>query len=214
MVSIKESITSYKDFHVQLSYAGSPIPLPNYTQKSTGHKSTHLDVLENLPNYCRSFRSKFDIDVIKELLKLRYFNPCGRSKYPSQVLRFFLILRYTSNSASRFLKKYVPLPSNSLLRKLRSPSIDNYQPLQSLRELNCMCNDLAILLNEMHLQSQVAFDGHTLIGCNADMDMYQWRRKGGDGWSQVGPMFHLNLSVPHLRWGTNNIYPNTMPHLR
>ena len=112
----------------------------------SSHKLTHLDVLENLPNYCRSFRSKFDIDVIKELLKLRYFSPCGISKYSSQVLRFSLILRYTSNSAYSFLKKYVPLPSNSLLRKLRSPSIDNCQALQSLRDSNCIDNDIAILM--------------------------------------------------------------------
>ena len=39
------------------------------------------------------------------------------------------MLRYTSNSAYNFLKKYIPLPSNSLLRKLKSPSIDNCQAL-------------------------------------------------------------------------------------
>ena len=172
VASVKECITIYIDFRVQLSYEGSPIPLPNYIQESTGHKLIHLDALENLPNYCRNFHSKFDVDVIKELLKLCYFSPCGRPKYSSQVLRFSLILRYTSNSAYSFLKKYIPLPSNSLLRKLKSPSIGNCQALQALRDSNCIGNDIVILLDEMHLQSQVQFDGHTLIGCNADMDMY------------------------------------------
>ena len=50
--------------------------------------------------------------------------------------------------------------------------IDNSQTLQSLPDSNCIGNDIAILLDEMHLKSQVAFDGNTLIGCNADMDMY------------------------------------------
>ena len=82
------------------------------------------------------------------------------------------MLRYTSNSAYNFLKKYIPLPSNSLLRKLKSPSIDNCQTLQCLRDTNCIGNDIAIFLDEMHLQPQVQFDGQALIGCNADMAMY------------------------------------------
>ena len=82
-----------------------------------------------------------------------------------------LLLRYTSNSAYSFLKKYIPLPSNSLLRKLKFPSIDNCQVLQVLRDQNLIGNDIAILLDEMHLQAQVQFDGHTLIGCNADLEM-------------------------------------------
>ena len=85
-------------------------------------------------------------------------------------MRFSLLLRYTSNSAYSFLKKYIPLPNNSLLRKLKSPSIDNCQALQVLRVQNFIGNDIAILLDEMHLQAQVQF--HTLIGCNANLEMY------------------------------------------
>ena len=60
--------------------------LPNYIQETTGHKLTHLEVLE--PNYCRNFHSDFDVDVIKELLQLCcYYSPCGRPKYSSQVLQ-------------------------------------------------------------------------------------------------------------------------------
>lgn len=83
------------------------------------------------------------------------------------------MMRYKSNSAYTFLKKYIPLPSNSLLRKLKSPSIDNCQALQSLRDSNCIGNDIAILLDEMHLQSQVQFDGHTLIGVLIAMQIWK-----------------------------------------
>ena len=172
VADVKECITIYTDFQVKLTYEGSPIPLPSYNLNSTDHKLTHLDALEKLPNYCRNFDSKFDIDVIKELIHLRYFSPRGRPKYSSQVLRFSLMLRYTSNSAYNLLKKYIPLPSYSLLRKLKSPSIDNCQALKFLRDSNSIGNDIAILLDEMHLQSQVQFDGHTLVGCNADLEMY------------------------------------------
>ena len=53
-----------------------------------------------------------------------------------------------------------------------SPSTDNCQALQRLRDTNCIGNDIAILIDEMHLQPQVQFDGQTFIGCNADMVMY------------------------------------------
>ena len=172
LASVKECITIYTYFQVKLSFENSQIPLPSYIQNSTDHKLTHLDALENLPSYCRNFNSKYDVDVIKELIQLCYFSPRGRPKYSSQVLRFSLMLRYTSNSAYSFLKKYIPLPSNSLLRKLKSPSIDNCHALQFLRDSNFIGNDVAILLDEMHLQSQVQFSGHTLVGCNPDLEMY------------------------------------------
>ena len=172
LASVKECIAIYTNFHLKLSYDGSPILLPSYIQETTGHKLTHLDVLENLPNYCRNFHSDCDVDVIKELIQLCYYSPCGGPKYSSQVLRFSLMLRYTSNSAYNFNKKYIPLPSNSLLRKLKSPSIDNCQALHCLRDTNCIDNDIALLLDEMHPQPQVQFDGQALISCNADMAMY------------------------------------------
>ena len=172
LASVKECITVYTDFQVKLSYENSQIPLPSYIQNSTDHKLTRLDALENLPSYCRNFNSKYDVDVIKELIQLCYFSPRGRPKYSSQVLRFSLMLRYTSNSAYSFLKKYIPLPSNSQLRKLKSPSIDNCKALQFLSDSNFIGNDITILLDEMHLQSQVQFDGRPLIGCNADLEMY------------------------------------------
>ena len=172
VASVKECITIYKDFHVQLSYEGSPIPLPNYIQKSTGHKLTHLLMCSKI---YQTIVGVFAQSLILMLSK-NYLNfvILALAEYQSihPKFRFSLILRYTSNSAYSFLKKYVPLPSNSLLRKLRSPLIDNCQALQSLRDSNCIGNDIAILLDEMHLQSQVAVDGHTLIGCDADMDMY------------------------------------------
>ena len=43
VASVKECITIYIDFRVQLGYEGSPIPLPSYIQESTGHKLTKVE---------------------------------------------------------------------------------------------------------------------------------------------------------------------------
>ena len=114
-------------------------------------------MLTNLPNYCRSFKSKdFEIDVIRELIRLAYYSPKGRPKYSSNAIRFALILRYTSNSAYNFLKKYLPLPSETLLKNLKSNSVQAINALSGLRDNNLIGNDVVLLLDEMHIQQQVS----------------------------------------------------------
>ena len=82
---IKECISIDKAFHVTLSFEGSPVPLPEYIDRATGSKLTHLYLLENLPNYCRNVTSNFDIQVIKELLNICYIRPRGRPSSSVQI---------------------------------------------------------------------------------------------------------------------------------
>ena len=49
--------------------------------------------------------------VIKKLVNVSYYSPKGRPKYSSDVLKFALMLRYTSHSAYQFLSNFLPLPS-------------------------------------------------------------------------------------------------------
>ena len=170
---IKECISINKAFRVTLSFEGSPVPLPEYIDRATGSKLTHLYLLENLPNYCRNVTSNFDIQVIKELLNICYISPRGRPKYTANILKFALLLRYTSNSAYQLLNKYIPLPSQSLLRSLKSPSIDSCKALSTLRDNDLIGNDIVLLLDEMYLQPQVNFDRKTLIGCDQDLDLFK-----------------------------------------
>ena len=102
--------------------------------------------------------SDFDIQVIKEFINVCYISPRGRPKYTANIFKFALLLRYTSNSAYQLLKKYIPLPSQSLLRSLKSPSIDNCKALSALRDNDLIENDMVLLLDEMFLQPQVNFD--------------------------------------------------------
>ena len=84
IISVKECIYVDQSFHVQLSYDGIPLPLPEYIRQSPFYKVRSLNMLTNLPNYCRSFKSKdFEIDVIRELIRLAYYSPKGRPKYSS-----------------------------------------------------------------------------------------------------------------------------------
>ena len=96
--------------------------------------------------------SNFDIQVIKELLNICYISPRGRPKYTANILKVAHLLRYTSNSTYQLLKKYILLPSQSLLRSLKSPSIDNCKALSALRDNDLFGNDMVLLLDEMYLQ--------------------------------------------------------------
>ena len=64
-------------------------------------------------------------------------------------------MRYTSNSAYRYLKGFLPLPSYSLLRKLKSQKIDASKALCSLRDNLLYSDDVVLLLDEMYIQQEV-----------------------------------------------------------
>ena len=125
IAKVQECINIDSELRVKLSFEGLPIPLPEYIRNSANCKLTSLDMLTNLLNYCRNYsgsHDECDIEVIQELLKSTYFHRKGRPKYSHNTLRFALLMRYTSNSAYRFLKQYLPLPSETVLTQLKSPS--------------------------------------------------------------------------------------------
>ena len=108
LATVKECIHIDCDLHVQLSYEGVSLPIPGYICKQSG-KLHSLDLLTNLPSYCRNATCSYDVDVIKKLLSVFFYSPKGRPKYSSEVLKFALMLRYTSHSAYQFLSKFLPL---------------------------------------------------------------------------------------------------------
>ena len=125
VATVMECINISSDLHVKLSFEGFPIPLPNYISNSKGSKISNLDMLTNLPNYCRNITHNYDIEPLKDLLQLVHYSPKGKCKYSTRTLRFALQLRYTSNAAYNQLRQYTPLPSQRLLRCLKSDSIDS-----------------------------------------------------------------------------------------
>ena len=145
---------------------GCHIPPPSYIHLAEGSRLTSLDMLTNLPVYCRNAEGSCETNVIKELLQIQYYNPKGRPPYSNSVLRFALIMRYTSNSAYQYLKNFIPLPSNSLLCKLKSQTIDTTKGLVMLRDNLLFSDDAVLMLDEMYTQQQVQYDGRDLTGCN------------------------------------------------
>ena len=71
------------------------------------------------------------------------------------------------------MQRFLPLPSYSLLYKLKSHPIDTCKGLQSLRENSFFSNDTVLLLDEMYLQQEVQYDGRELTGCDSNLQMYK-----------------------------------------
>ena len=65
------------------------------------------------------------------------------------------------------------MPSERLLKKLKSHTIDNSKALCTLRNKLLIGNDVVILLDEMYLHTQVQFDGKSVIGCDGDLNMFK-----------------------------------------
>ena len=65
------------------------------------------------------------------------------------------------------------MPSERLLKKFKSHTIDSSKALCTLRNKLLIGNDVVIQLDEMYLQTQVQFDGKSVIGCDGDLNIFK-----------------------------------------
>ena len=65
IATIRECIHIDSNLHVKLSNEGCPIPLPGFIRSAEGCKLTSLDIITNLPAYCKNSESPYEINVIK-----------------------------------------------------------------------------------------------------------------------------------------------------
>ena len=91
-------------------------------------------MLENSPNYIRNFQETKNIPsgIINQLHEIRFKKPVDRPKYSVNLLRYALLLRYTSTQAYKLLLEQFPLPSLSLLKKLNKGGIE---PIKAVKVL-------------------------------------------------------------------------------
>ena len=68
---------------------------------------------------------------------------------------FALLLHYTFEQAYYFLLKTLPLPSISLLCKLKKGTIDSLKTLKFFLDSNQISKDITVMFNEMYLQKGV-----------------------------------------------------------
>ena len=82
------------------------------------------------------------------------YKPKGRKPYSSQLLRFALLVCYTSGQAYKLLLENFPLPSFSLLQKLKRGSVDALKACKCLYEAEEISQDVVVLVDEMYLKKK------------------------------------------------------------
>ena len=124
-------------------------------------------MLENFPSYLESQTENFSI--FDELRKRQVKKNQG---YFSEVIRYALLLRYTSLQSYKLLLDEFPLPFISLLNKIKEGNTDALKAAKLLIENSSISKDIVVLFDEMHLQKCVECCGGEVFDSNINNELY------------------------------------------
>ena len=164
-----------ESMHVKLFKCNLPLPLPEWFRSGNDCKLKRKSVLENFPAYISNFNCDSDHQgkILEELQQIKNYKKTGRPKYSSNILRFALVVRYTSRQAYKLLLEHFPLPSMSLLKKLKAGGIEPLKATKLLLQQNKIGKDIVLLADEMYLQKGMQYQGGKLIGSDEDGTLYK-----------------------------------------
>ena len=132
-------------------------------------------MLENFPNHIRNFQETENIpsDILNELQEIRFKNPVDRPKYSVNLLRYALLLRYTSTQAYKLLLEQFPLPALSLLKKLNKGGMEPIKVVKVLLDQGKIGEDVVLLLDEIYLKKDVQYQGGKLVGVDSEGNLFK-----------------------------------------
>ena len=169
---VKDAIKIDGQLHVELRFCDSSVPLPQWFTVGRNAKLTSFSMLHNFPAYLQNLSYKAD-SLLKELQERQHYSPKGRPPYSSEMMRFALHLRYTSGQAYKLLLEKFPLPSLSLLKRLKSGSLDILKAAKILREKGSITDDIVLISDEMYIKKSVQYAGGRYIGTDETGNLYK-----------------------------------------
>ena len=133
------------------------------------------EVNENFPSYVRNFFEvkKLPDDTLSELELIRYKKTVDKSKYSVNMLRYALLLRYTSVQAYKLMLEQFPLTSLRLLKKLTEGGIEPLKATKVLLEQRKIGTDVVLLLDEVYLQKYSQYQDEKLVGAVNEGNMHK-----------------------------------------
>ena len=172
---VTETIVVDKLLHVKLFKYSSPLPLPEFFRKRGNCLLKNKSVLENFPPYIRKYNAIKNIpeEILAELEEIRSKKPDGRPKFSANLLRYALLLYYTSSQAYQVLLQQFPFPSISLLKKLCKGGVEPLKVAKLLLEQDKIDKDVVLLLDEMYLQKDAQYQDGKVIGVDDDGIFYK-----------------------------------------
>ena len=119
-------------------------------------------MLDNIPPYLQSFKGKQN-QLLIEMGNQQHHKAKAHVPFSAELIRLALLLRYTSAQAYRLLQENFPLPSLSLLQKLRKGNFDAMKVCTYLRENGKLSNDITVMVDEMYLRKCVQYSAANLL---------------------------------------------------
>ena len=158
--------------HVQLQLSSKPVPLPSWFITDRNGTLTRYSMLENFPSYLAGY-SESENKIITEMNKIQHYSTKGCPLYFSDMIRFSLMLRYTSAQAYTLMMETLPLPAMSTLRKLQKGSVDALKEVKLLLDTGQISNDIIMIIDEMYLQKCIQYTGGEYLGSDDERNLYK-----------------------------------------
>ena len=171
--SLKECIRIDRDLNVKLQHNGIPLPLPEWFINGHNAKLTRVSMLENFPSYIKNMVSENSNSILKELEQKQHFKPKGRPSFSAEIIRYSLLLRYTSAQAYKLLLEKFPFPSFSSLKRIQKGDINSITAAKTLLDKGKLSKDVILILDEMYLQKGTQFHGGDYVGANENGELYK-----------------------------------------
>ena len=142
------------------------------------HNDFVVDIIVNLVDLVcwRIFQYILEIKVQTILAKMNYnkhYSLQGRPLFSASMIRYSLLLRYTSVQSYKLLLEQLPLPSFSLLRKIRSGGLDATKAVKLMLNMELVSSDCVFLVDEMYLQQGTQYDGGSYVGEDEEGNLYK-----------------------------------------
>ena len=129
-------------------------------------------MLVNFPPKMKSRGTEMNT-ILHELNSSQFHKPQGRPQYSASMIRYALLIRFTSCQAYKLLLGQLPLPSLSVLRKISTGSVDAIKAARLLLSKDCISSDCVLLIDEMYLQKSSQYHGGKLVGQDEDGNLYK-----------------------------------------
>ena len=126
-------------------------------------------MLKNFPVYLRTYADNHS-SIFEELLQYRFTK---KPIYSANIIRYSLLLRYTSIQSYKVSLQDFPLPSLSLLQKISSGTIDAVKCANALRIEGKISEDVCMIFDEMYLQKRQEYFWGEMIGCDDEGELYK-----------------------------------------
>ena len=120
---VQEAIKISNDMHMYLQIQANPVPFPQWFINGRNAILTRYSMLENFPSYLGNIYSTPNI-LLNKMNQIQFYKAKSPPPYSTSMIRFALLLCYTSPQAYRLFLEHFPLLSMSILKRLTKGNVD------------------------------------------------------------------------------------------